>query len=42
MCCEKLRTDIPEAGLLPRAYQESPGRNELPLPPLQQGLPLPL
>lgn len=42
MCCEKLCTDIPEAGHLLGAHQEPPGGLELPLPPLQQGLSLPL
>lgn len=39
---EKLRSDIPEAGVLSRAHQEPPGGAKLSLPFVQQGLPLPL
>lgn len=40
VCVEVLLPDLPEVGPVPGAYQDAPGAADLPLPPLQQGVPL--
>lgn len=40
VCVEVLLADLPEAGSVPGAHQDAPGAADLPLPPLQQGVPL--
>lgn len=39
---EVLLPDLPEVGSVPGAHQDAPGAADLPLPPLQQGVPLAL
>ena len=37
---EVVLPDLPEVGSVPGAHQDAPGAADLPLPPLQQGVPL--
>lgn len=39
---EVLLADLPEAGPVPGAHSDAPGAADLPVPPLPQGLPLPV
>lgn len=40
MCVEVLLPDLPQVGSVPGAHQDTPGAADLPLPPLQQSVPL--
>jgi len=40
VCAKVVLPDLPPAGLVPGAHPIAPGAAHLPLPPVQQGVPL--